>query len=188
MTPDSVSHYSNPSTSIFILLLHQFQFLQTLDPLFSCSAITVTPVTSANSKLQTLTAEFNSISEPTDRVKRLIQYASQLPQLDDLVRVPANRVMGCMAQVWLDVRMDSDEMMRFLAHSDSEITKGFSSCLISVLDGATTEEVLGMKTEDLRDLNVAGLHGTKVDSRVNTWKKKEESKFYGFDLQFPIFK
>ncbi|KAM0007048.1 putative Fe-S metabolism associated domain, SufE [Helianthus debilis subsp. tardiflorus] len=93
-----------------------------------------------------------------------------------------------MAQVWLDMRMDSDEMMRFLADSDSEITKGFCSCLISVLNGATPEEVLGMKTEDLGDLNVAGLHGTKVDSRVNTWKKKEESKFYRFDLQFPIFK
>ncbi|KAF5757155.1 putative Fe-S metabolism associated domain, SufE [Helianthus annuus] len=134
----------------------------------SCSVVTVTPVTFANSKLQTLTAEFNSISEPIDRVKRLIQYASQLPQLDDSVRVPANRVMGCMAQVWLDVRMDLDEMMRVLADSDSEITKGFCSCLISVLDGATPEEVLGMKTEDLGDLNVAGLHGTKVDSRVNT--------------------
>ncbi|KAM0060613.1 putative quinolinate synthase [Helianthus debilis subsp. tardiflorus] len=136
---------------------------------FSCSAVTVTPVTSANSKLQTLAAEFNSISEPIDRVKRLIQYASQLPQLDESLRVPANRVMGCTAQVWLDVRMDSDGTMRFLADSDSEITKGFCSCLISVLDGGTPEEVLGMKTEDLGDLNVAGLHGTKVDSRVNTW-------------------
>ncbi|KAJ0639801.1 putative quinolinate synthase [Helianthus annuus] len=136
---------------------------------FSCSAVTVTPVTSANSKLQTLAAEFNSISEPIDRVKRLIQCASQLPQLDESLRVPANRVMGCTAQVWLDVRMDSDGTMRFLADSDSEITKGFCSCLISVLDGATPEEVLGMKTEDLGDLNVAGLHGTKVDSRVNTW-------------------
>ncbi|KAJ0834447.1 putative quinolinate synthase [Helianthus annuus] len=114
---------------------------------FSCSAVTVTPVTSANSKLQTLAAEFNSISEPIDRVKRLIQCASQLPQLDESLRVPANRVMGCTAQVWLDVRMDSDGTMRFLADSDSEITKGFCSCLISVLDGATPEEVLGMKTE-----------------------------------------
>ncbi|KAF5789187.1 putative Fe-S metabolism associated domain, SufE [Helianthus annuus] len=85
--------------------------------------------------------------------------------------------MGCTAQVWLDVRMDSDGTMRFLADSDSEITKAFCSCLISVLDGAKSEEVLGMKTEDLGDLNVVGLHGTKVDSRVNTWEKKEDSKF-----------
>lgn len=65
--------------------------------------------------------------------------------------------------------MDADGKMRFMADSDSEITKGFCSCLISVLDGAMPEEVLGLKTEDLGDLNVAGLHGGKVDSRVNTW-------------------
>ncbi|XP_024971112.1 quinolinate synthase, chloroplastic [Cynara cardunculus var. scolymus] len=142
---------------------------------FSCTAVTITPSLtsdhhlSAIAKLQSLASEFNSISEPIDRVKRLLHYANVLPLFDDSVKITANRVMGCTAQVWLDVRMDADGKMRFLADSDSEITKGFCSCLISVLDGATPEEVLGLKTEDLGDLNVAGLHGGKVDSRVNTW-------------------
>ncbi|KAI3761390.1 hypothetical protein L1987_51804 [Smallanthus sonchifolius] len=142
---------------------------------FSCSAVTIAPSLtsdghlSALSKLQRLASEFKSIPEPIDRVKRLLHYASLLPPFDDSLKVPANRVMGCTAQVWLDVRMDADGLLRFLADSDSEITKGFCSCLISVLDGATPEEVLGLKTEDLGDLNVAGLHGAKVDSRVNTW-------------------
>ncbi|KAI3499491.1 hypothetical protein L1887_35292 [Cichorium endivia] len=141
----------------------------------ACSAATITPSltsdhhASAISKFQSLVSEFKSISEPIDRVKRLLYYANLLPQFDDSLKVPANRVMGCTAQVWLDVRMDSEGNMSFLADSDSEITKGFCSCLISVLDGATPEEVLGLKTEDLGDLNVAGLHGGKVESRVNTW-------------------
>lgn len=57
--------------------------------------------------------------------------------------------------------------MRFWADSDSEITKGFCACLVSVLDGAAPEEVLGLKTEDLAALNV-GLPGG-ARSRVNTW-------------------
>lgn len=57
--------------------------------------------------------------------------------------------------------------MRFAADSDSEITRGFCSCLISVLNGATPEEVLRVKTEDLTALNV-GLSGNQR-SRVNTW-------------------
>ncbi|KAI3727003.1 hypothetical protein L1987_66810 [Smallanthus sonchifolius] len=143
--------------------------------MLSCSAVTVTPsITSdhplsALSKLQTLASEFRSISEPIESVKRLLQYANLLPQFDDSLKITANRVMGCTAQVWLDVRMDADGTMRFLADSDSEITKGFCSCLISVLDGAMPDEVLGLKTEDLGDLSVIGLHGVKVDSRVNTW-------------------
>ncbi|KAI3785815.1 hypothetical protein L1987_44941 [Smallanthus sonchifolius] len=141
----------------------------------SCSGVAVSPSLTSDhhlsvlSKLQTFASEFRSISEPIESVKRLLHYANLLPQFDDSLKVPANRVMGCTAQVWLDVRMDADGMMRFLADSDSEITKGFCSCLISVLDGATPDEVLGLKTEDLGDLSVTGLHGVKVDSRVNTW-------------------
>ncbi|KAK9066440.1 hypothetical protein SSX86_013762 [Deinandra increscens subsp. villosa] len=140
-----------------------------------CSAVAITPAVtsdhhlSALSKLQSLASEFRSVSEPIERVKRLLHYANLLPQFDESLKVVSNRVMGCTAQVWLDVRMEADGTMRFLAESDSEITKGFCSCLISVLDGATPEEVLGLKTEDMADLNVSGLHGVKVDSRVNTW-------------------
>lgn len=63
--------------------------------------------------------------------------------------------------------MDKDGRMRFSADSDSEITRGFCSCLVSVLDGATPEEVLAVKTDDLAALNV-GLPGAQR-SRVNTW-------------------
>ncbi|KAG1331390.1 putative SufE-like protein 2, chloroplastic [Cocos nucifera] len=58
--------------------------------------------------------------------------------------------------------------MRFAADSDSEITKGFCSCLISVLDGALPEEVLEVTPEDFGDLDVVGMPG-RANSRVNTW-------------------
>ncbi|KAL8230576.1 hypothetical protein R6Q57_000354 [Mikania cordata] len=140
-----------------------------------CSGVAITPSLtsdhrhSALSKVQSLASEFRSISDPIERVKRLLHYASLLPQFDDSLKIPANRVMGCTAQVWLDVRMVADGTIRFLADSDSDITKGFCSFLISVLDGATPDEVLELKTEDMVDLSVTGVHGVKVDSRVNTW-------------------
>lgn len=59
--------------------------------------------------------------------------------------------------------------MRFLADSDSEITKGFCACLVWLLDGAAPDEVLALKTEDLNALNVVGLNGKGSASRVNTW-------------------
>lgn len=58
--------------------------------------------------------------------------------------------------------------MRFQADSDSDITKGFCACLISLLDGAAPDDVLGLKTEDLTALGV-GLPGGQQRSRVNTW-------------------
>ncbi|KAL5718052.1 quinolinate synthase [Ranunculus cassubicifolius] len=133
----------------------------------SHSALTETPLETTDFKLQNIISEFKSLSEPVDRVKRLLHYATLLPKFDGSKRVAENRVMGCTAQVWLDVSMDEIGRMRFAADSDSEITKGFCSCLIRVLDGVLPEEVLKLKTEDLGMLNV-GLPG-RASSRANTW-------------------
>ncbi|KAK3005251.1 hypothetical protein RJ639_017017 [Escallonia herrerae] len=132
-------------------------------------ALTVTesPVRPANvaEKLEFLVREFLSLPEPIDRVKRLLQYAGLLPEFEESGRVEANRVMGCTAQVWLEVRMEVGRVMRFRVDSDSEITKGFCSCLIWMLDGAAPEEVLAVRREDLVEMNV----GLPANSRVNTW-------------------
>lgn len=118
-------------------------------------------------KLQRLVLEFKSLAEPMDRVKRLLHYAAKLPPFDESGRVDENRVVGCATQVWVEAEMEESGRMRFRADSDSEISKGFCSCLIWVLDGAEAEEVLELKTEDFEYVNV-GLHG-RGHSRVNTW-------------------
>ncbi|GKV00569.1 hypothetical protein SLEP1_g13238 [Rubroshorea leprosula] len=137
---------------------------------FSCTAVTFSPSDIADFPSRTLTgliSEFKSLPQPLDRVKRLLHYASLLPPLPESSRTDSNRVMGCTARVWLDVQRDDDGKVRFWADSDSEITKGFCACLVSVLDGVAPDQVLGLKTDDLAALNV-GLPGGQR-SRANTW-------------------
>ncbi|GAV65144.1 NadA domain-containing protein/SufE domain-containing protein [Cephalotus follicularis] len=138
---------------------------------FACSAVTFSPShttpLSPRLHLPTLLAEFRSLPHPIDRVKLLLHYSSLLPPFPDQARTDSNRVMGCTAQVWLHARLDPDNRMRFLADSDSEITRGFCACLILFLDGAAPEEVLEMTTEDLAGLNAGLFLGER--SRVNTW-------------------
>ncbi|PIN10516.1 Quinolinate synthase [Handroanthus impetiginosus] len=151
----------------------------------SCSAVTsphpntfgndnlLATTTTTKAKLQLLIQEFQSITEPVDRVKRLLHYAELLPPFEDSMKSTDSRVPGCTAQVWLHVELDDDNKLRFLADSDSEITKGFCACLVWVLDGATPEEVLAVKTEDLGALSVVGLNGRRgsySSSRANTWQ------------------
>uniref|UniRef100_A0A803L0W1 DUF295 domain-containing protein n=3 Tax=Chenopodium quinoa TaxID=63459 RepID=A0A803L0W1_CHEQI len=117
----------------------------------------ISPISSSgvvSSRLSRLVTEFRSLPEPIDRVKRLLDYAAVLPRLGESTRSPENRVPGCAAQVWLEVVVDEVGRMRFGADSDSEITKGFCSCLIFLLDGAFPEDVLKVKAEDLADMNV----------------------------------
>ncbi|XP_004502390.1 sufE-like protein 2, chloroplastic [Cicer arietinum] len=116
-------------------------------------------------KLNGLASEFGSLSEPIDRVKRLLHYASLLPPLDRSERVRENRVAGCATEVWVVAHMDQGRKMRFKADSDSEISKGFCWCLVWMLDGAEPEEVL---TVDLLGMNV-GFNVLNARSRVNTW-------------------
>ncbi|KAI4382476.1 hypothetical protein MLD38_008436 [Melastoma candidum] len=120
----------------------------------------------ASDKLLSLVSEFRSLQEPVQRVKRLLDYAASIPPFEEGARRDSNRVRGCASQVWLDVGMDRQGRMRFRADSDSEITKGFCSCLIHMLDEAEPDEVMGVRAEDLRDVNV----GIVVHSRVNTWQ------------------
>ncbi|KAK9076185.1 hypothetical protein SSX86_004518 [Deinandra increscens subsp. villosa] len=126
-----------------------------------------TPLSVAE-KLDILVAEFKTLHKPIDRVKRLIHYAGLLPDFDESGRVESNRVTGCTAQVWLEVAVDVDGTMRFRVDSDSEITKGFCYCLIWLLDGAAAGEVVGIRVDDLGEMNV-GILPIRASSRVNTW-------------------
>ncbi|CAL9048172.1 unnamed protein product [Musa banksii] len=140
-------------------------------PPLSCSAVAsdqAAPAGIPRHRLARLVDEFRSLPEALDRVKRLLACAASLPAFPEAGRVPTNRVMGCTAQVWLSVAVDEFGRMRFAADSDSEITKGFCACLVSVLDGALPEEVLELRPEDFGDLNVVGLP-VKAHSRINTW-------------------
>ncbi|KAM0961959.1 hypothetical protein ACFX13_021582 [Malus domestica] len=118
-------------------------------------------------KIKRLVLEFKSLAEPIDRVKRLLHYAARLPPDNVSAREPESRVQGCSTQVWVEAEMNEAGRIRFRADSDSEISKGFCSCLIWMLDGAEAGEVLAVETHDLQDVNV-GVYG-KVNSRVNTW-------------------
>ncbi|WCJ38571.1 Quinolinate synthase chloroplastic [Euphorbia peplus] len=132
---------------------------------FSGSSHSITD--SIGDRLYLLVTEFESLTEPIDRVKRLLDYAGRLPAFDESARLPGNRVLGCTTQVWLQAAIDDNGKMKFRADSDSEITKGFISCLIWLLDGSEPHEVVAVAAEDLEAMNV-GLYG-KAQSRVNTW-------------------
>lgn len=162
LTPIPTSKKPQPPKNLRFSLL--------LRPIKSCSSAVASQKASPL-KLSSLISEFQSLPQSIDRVKRLLDYASTLPPFPAAERTLSNRVMGCTAQVWLSASMNPSRTMSFWVDSDSEITKGFCACLISVLDGATPEEVLSVRPEDFVELNVGVGVGVKGrgQSRANTW-------------------
>ncbi|CAK8567261.1 unnamed protein product [Lathyrus sativus] len=161
--PPPSSHFSSkPNAAV------KLSVKPPLNNTLTASSSTPSQSRGVTDKLNGLASEFASLSEPIERVKRLLHYASLLPPLDRSDRVPENRVSGCSTEIWVVARMDSGRKMRFKADSDSEISKGFCWCLVWMLDGAEPEEVLTVERDDLVRMNL-GLNIVKSRSRINTW-------------------
>ncbi|CAI5533211.1 unnamed protein product [Closterium sp. Naga37s-1] len=92
------------------------------------------------------------------RTKRLLQWARELhggtPPAPAL-RARENRVMGCVAQVWLHVELEKDTSstdgtelsrlnLRLQADSDSDLTRGICQLLIGIFNGRSVSAALAL--------------------------------------------
>jgi cysteine desulfuration protein SufE len=72
-------------------------------------------------------------------------------------------IKGCQSQVWLDAAFE-DGKVRYLADSDSVITKGMIALFVRVLDGETPDAIL---TADLSYIDKTGLKEHLAPTRAN---------------------
>lgn len=92
--------------------------------------------------LDELTEEFDLLGDWEQRIQYVIDLGRALPPLPDEDRVPANKVSGCAAQVWLAVRPAADGRLAFAADSDSHLSKGNVALLLRLYSGRTPSEIL----------------------------------------------
>jgi len=74
--------------------------------------------------------------------------ASKLPNVDDSIRIPENKVPGCLSTVHVDCLVESKEddndnklVVNYIGDSDGLLTKGLLALLIRGLSGCTPEEI-----------------------------------------------
>ena len=121
-------------------------------------------------RLRLLAEEFRALPSDADRARRLLSLAAALPRLPEPDRAQGNRVMGCVARVWLVARCNAATGWRmwFAADSDSDLSRGYCACLVAALDGAEPEDVLAVDPAD-PDLAPLGAGTTAARSRASTW-------------------
>lgn len=121
-------------------------------------------------RLRLLAEEFRALPSDADRARRLLSLAAALPRLPEPDRVQGNRVMGCVARVWLVARCNAATgwRMQLAADSDSDLSRGYCACLVAALDGAKPEDVLAVDPAD-PDLAPLGAGITAGRSRASTW-------------------
>ncbi|WP_018259816.1 SufE family protein [Methylobacterium sp. WSM2598] len=86
---------------------------------------------------------FAFLEEWEDRHQYLMELGRKLPPMPAEARSDANKVRGCVSQVWLETlvdRSDGTPRLHFLGDSDAHITKGVVAVLIAFFDGRTAAD------------------------------------------------
>ncbi len=96
--------------------------------------------------LQQIVQEFQEV-EPRERLEYLLEYSLELPELPErlhAMRDSMEQVHECQTPVFLQTEMGADGLHIFLdIPRESPTVRGYGSILVTGLEGASVEEVLG---------------------------------------------
>lgn len=97
--------------------------------------------------LDDLAENFSLLDDWEDRYRYIIDLGRALDPLPAEDHVAANKVEGCMSQVWLTHHRDTEGRLVFLADSDAHIVRGLLAVILILLSGKTPEEILAIDAE-----------------------------------------
>lgn len=106
--------------------------------------------------LRDIIALFQSVPDERTRYKQLLAYAARLPPMDPTLKTDANRVRGCVSQVWVHAapEVDAPGCVRFQADSDAQLTKGLAALLVLGLSGAPARDVAMVPVEFIEMIGI----------------------------------
>lgn len=95
-------------------------------------------------RIDELVDTFDMLGDWEERYRYLIELGRKLPPLPDGAHNEANRVRGCMSQVWLDAHTEAGPPPRlhFAGDSDAHIVKGLIALLFKLVDGRPAQDIL----------------------------------------------
>lgn len=95
-------------------------------------------------QLEELADTFEMLGDWEERYRYLIELGRKLPPLPEADHNEANKVRGCMSQVWLTAQTEPGPplKLRFQGDSDAHIVKGLIAVLLMLYSDHTPREIL----------------------------------------------
>jgi len=97
--------------------------------------------------IESIRSDFALLDDWEDRYRYLIELGRDVPPFPETLRTDANKVRGCVSQVWLAsaARRNGAEgapLMEFQGDSDAHIVRGLIAVLLALVQDKTAEEIL----------------------------------------------
>jgi len=100
-----------------------------------------------------------------DRYKFVIDLGNNLPDLTQDEKTRANKVEGCVSQVWLVVDQNDDSTLVFRGDSDAMIVKGLVAIVVSLFSNKAPQAVIDTPAQTI--LEGLGLNEHLTSQRAN---------------------
>lgn len=131
--------------------------------------------------LDRIVEKFKRRTDPKQRYQQLLWYANKLEPLPQEAKTSANKVNGCVSQVYITADL-KDGKIWYRGDSDAQLVKGLVAFLIEGLNGLTPKEVLAVTPDFIAE---TGLQVSLTPSRANGFYnifQLMKKKAHGFDL------
>ena len=117
--------------------------------------------------IEELVENFELFDEWEEKYRYIIDLGKKLPDMPEDEKTEANKVRGCMSQVWLTCHRDPEDsdLLRFNADSDAFIVRGLIAVLMIIYDGKPAREIAAL--DALPVLNEIGLDSHLSPNRRN---------------------
>ena len=112
---------------------------------------------------------FTLLDDWDDRYRYVIELGRTLPPLADSAHIDANKVQGCVSQVWLLTHVKPDgaggPILTFEGDSDAHIVRGLIAILLTLYSGKSAREIVA--TDALALFDRIGLRENLTPQRSN---------------------
>ena len=96
--------------------------------------------------LETLLEDFALFDDWEERYRFIIELGNGLAPLSDAEHNEANKVPGCVSQVWL-ITEAQDDRLHFRGDSDAHIVRGLVAILLDLYNGKSRAEIAAFDAE-----------------------------------------
>lgn len=119
--------------------------------------------------IKTIIDDFEFLDDWEDRYRYVIELGKALEPLPDDERTEANKVNGCVSQVWLSAHYGKNDqgepLVSFIGDSDAHIVRGLVAILITMFSNRPAAEIID--ADPMEIFNQLGLKDHLTPQRSN---------------------